>query len=92
MLDLTKFDANCLFEYTDGRVSTTGNKPSSENCLRIHLEEIIEYALTLKTTLRGYTLIRWTQANWMNFDVNWRSCIDLANFDHPQAYTERVAC
>ena len=28
MLDWTKFDANCLFEYTNGRVSTTGKEPN----------------------------------------------------------------
>ena len=91
MTDLTQCDASCLFEYTNGQVSTTGNEPSSGNYLRIDLEETIEYASTLKTTLRGYTLIKWTQANWMDFEVNWTRCTDLAEFDHPSVHTERVA-
>ena len=47
----------CLFEYTNGRVSTTGNKPSSGNCLRIDLGETIKYASTPNPTIRGYTLL-----------------------------------
>ena len=92
MLDVTEFDTNGLFKYRNGRVVTTRNEPSSENCIRIDLEEIIEYASTLKTTLRGNTLIRWTQAKSMSFDVNWTSYIQRAEFDHPQAHTEQVAC
>ena len=53
MTDLTQFDASCLFEYTNWQVSTTGNEPSSETDLRMDLEETIEYASTLETTLRG---------------------------------------
>ena len=92
MTDLIQFDASCLFEYTNGQVSTTGNEQSSEICLRIDLEETIEYASTLKTTLRGYILTKWTRANWISFDNNCTSCTDRAEFDHPQIHMERVAC
>ena len=92
MLDLIKFEANYLLYYTNGGVSTTANEPSSGNRLRIHVEDTSEYALTPKTTGRGYTLIRLTRANWMSVEVNWTNYIDLAELDHPQARTERVAC
>ena len=92
MTDLTQLDASCLFEHTNGKISTTGTEQSSENCLHIDLEETIEYAWTLKTTLRGYTLIKWTQANRMSFDANWTSCHGLTEFDYPQTHMERVAC
>ena len=92
MTDLTQFDASCLFRYTNGQVSTTGNEPRSASCLRIDLEGTIQYASTVKTTLGRHTLIKWTQANWMSFDVNWTSCTNLAEFDQPQVHTERVPC
>ena len=47
MTGLAQFDAICLFECTNGRVFTTGNEQSAENCLRIKLEETIECASTL---------------------------------------------
>ena len=84
-------EVEVVLEYTNGQVSTTGNKQSSGNCLRIHLEETIQYASTLQATLRGYTLIKWTQANLMSFVANWTSCTDLADFGRPQVHTERVA-
>ena len=91
MTDWIPFDASCLFEYKKGQVSTIRNEQSSEICLRIDLEETIKYAWALRTTLRGYTLTKWTLANWMSFDNNWTSCTDLAEFEHPQAHMERAA-
>ena len=85
MTGLIKYDASCLFQYKTGQVSTTGNEQSLEIYLRVQLEQTIEYGLTLKTTLRGYTLTQWTRANWTSFDSNWISCTDLANLDHPQS-------
>ena len=92
MTGLTQFDTSRLFEYTNGRVFTTENKQSSENCFRIDLEGIIENASTLKTILLGYTITKWSQANWMTCDDNWTSCTNLAEFDHPQVHMEQVAC
>ena len=89
---LIPFDVSCLFKYTNGQVSTIRNEQSSEICLRIDLEETTECALTLKTTLRGYTLTKWTGANWISFDDNWTRCNDLAEFDHLQVHMERVSC
>ena len=63
MTGLTPFDANYRIDYTSGRTSTTGRKRSMETCLRIDLEEIIEYALIRKTIHRGYTLTKWIRAN-----------------------------
>ena len=91
MMDLTKFDTSCLFECTNGQVSTTRNEPSLANRLCINVEETIEYASTLRTTLRGYSLIKCPQACWMTFDANWTSCTDLAEFNHSPVHTERVA-
>ena len=68
MTGLTLFDGSCLFEYTNGRTSTTGIKQSSETYLRIDLVESIEYASIRKTIHRGYTITKWTQVNWMNFE------------------------
>ena len=68
--DLIRFDKDCQPKYTNGRVSTTGNKLSLRNYLQIDLDDSIEYTLTQTTTLRGWTLIKWTQANWMSFDRN----------------------
>ena len=61
MTGLTPFDANCLFEYTSGRTSTTGRKRSLETYLRIDLVEISEYASIRKTIHRGCTLTKWTR-------------------------------
>ena len=80
---LTPFEASCLFGFINGRVSTIGRKRSSETYPRIDQGETTEYAWILKTIHRGYTLTKWTRANWMSFDDNWTSCIDLAEFDHP---------
>ena len=60
---LTPFDADCLFEYTNGRTSTTGRRRSMETYLRIDLVEIIEYASIWKTIHRGCTLTKWTRVN-----------------------------
>ena len=60
--------------------------------LRIDLGETIGYAWTRKTIHCGYTLTKWSQVNWMNFDDSWTSYIDLAEFDHPRVRMERVAC
>ena len=60
MTGLTPFDANCRFNYTSGRTSTTGRRQSMETYLRIDLVEIIEYAPIRKTILRGCTLTKWT--------------------------------
>ena len=92
MTSLTQFDASCLFENTNGHVFTTRKEQRSENCLRINLEDTMEYASTLKTILRGYTITKWTQANCMSLHDSWTSCTDLAEFDHPQVDMERVAC
>ena len=66
MKGLTPFNASCLFGYTNGQVYTIGKGQSSETCLRIDLEESIEYASIRKTILRGYTLTKWTRAIWMS--------------------------
>ena len=58
MTALTPFDANCRFDYTSGRTSTTGRKRSMETYLRIDLVGIIEYASIRKTNRRGYTLTK----------------------------------
>ena len=71
MLDFIKLDANCVLEYTNWPVCTTGNEPSFGNYLYTDPEETIEDALTRKTTLPEYTVTRWTQANWMSFDLKW---------------------
>ena len=63
MTGLTPFDASCLFEYTNGRTSTTGKKRSLETYLRIDLVKIIEYTSIRKTIHRGYTLTKWTRVN-----------------------------
>ena len=63
-----------------------------ETYLRIDLVEIIEYASIPKTIHRGYTLTKWIRANYMIFDDNWTSCIDLVGSDHPRVHTEQVAC
>ena len=60
---LTPFDANCRFDYTSGRTSTTGRMRSTDTYLRIDLVEIIEYALIRKTIHRGYSLTKWTRVN-----------------------------
>ena len=62
MTGLTPFDANCRFDYTSGRTSTTGRKRSMETYLRIDLVEIIVYAWIRKTIHHGYTLTKWTRA------------------------------
>ena len=92
MTGLIPLDASCPVEYTNGQVSTIGNEQISEICLGIDLEETIEYARTLKTTLHGYILTKWTQSNWMSFDDNWTGYTHLAKFDHPQVHMEQVAC
>ena len=92
MPGLIQFDARCLVECTNGQVSTTGNEQSLEICLRIDLDETIEKASTLKTTLRGYILTKKTRTNCRSFNNNWPSCTDLAEFDHPHVLLERVAC
>ena len=61
MTGLTLFDANCLFECTNGRTSTTERKWSLETYLRIDLVEISEYASIRKTIHRGCTLTKWTR-------------------------------
>ena len=63
MTGLNPFDANCRFDYTSGRTSTTGRRRSMETYLRIDLIEIIEYASIRKTIHRGYTLTKWTRVN-----------------------------
>ena len=63
MTGLTPFDANCRFDYTSGRTSTTGRRRSMETYLRIDLVEIIEYASIRKTIHRGYTLTKRIRAN-----------------------------
>ena len=63
MTGLTPFDANCRFDYTSGRTSTTGRKRSMETYLRIDLVEIIEYASIRKTIHRGCTLTKWIGVN-----------------------------
>ena len=63
MTGLTPFDANCLFEYTSGRTSTTRRKQSFGTYLRIDLVEIIEHAPIRKTIHRGCTLTKWTRVN-----------------------------
>ena len=92
MTGLTPFDASCLFGYINGQVSTIGRERSSETYLRIGLGETTEYASILKTIHRGYTLTTWGRANWMSFEDNWTSCINLAEFDHPQVHMALVAC
>ena len=92
MTGLTPFDVSCLFGYINGQASTIGRKRSSEIYLRIDLGETTEYASIRKTLHRGYTLTKWTRANWMSFDDNWTSYIDLTEFDHLQVHMERVAC
>ena len=68
MTGLTPLDANCLFEYTNGRTSTTGRRRSMETYLCMDLVKIIEYASIRKTIHRGCTLTKWTRVNYMNFD------------------------
>ena len=63
MTGLTPFDANCRFDYTSGRTSTTGRWQSMETYLRIDLVEIIDYASIQKTIHRGCTLTKWTRVN-----------------------------
>ena len=63
MTGSTPLDANCRFDYTSGRTSTTGRRRSMETYLRINLLEIIEYASTQKTIHRRYTLTKWTRVN-----------------------------
>ena len=63
MTGLTPFDANCRFDYTSGRTSTTGRRRSMKTYLRIDLVEIIEYASIRKTIHRGCTLTKWTRVN-----------------------------
>ena len=92
MTRLTPCDASCLFGYRNGQVSTIGKERSSETCLRIDLKETIEYAFIPRTILCGYTLTKWTRANWMSVDDNWTSCIDLAEFDRLRVFMDRVAC
>ena len=93
MTGLNSFDASCLFGYIIGQVCTIGRERSLETYLCIYLGETTEYASILKTIgHRGYTLTKWTRANWMSIHENWTSCIDLAEFDHPQVHMERVAC
>ena len=58
MTGLTPFDANCRFDYTSGRTSTTRKRRSMETYLRIDLVEIIEYASIRKTIHRGCTLTK----------------------------------
>ena len=67
-------------------------KRSSETYLRIDLGETIEYASIQKTIHPGYTLTKWTQVSWINFEDSWTSYIDLAKFDHPRVHMEQVAC
>ena len=55
---LTPFNANCRFDYTSWRSSTTGRKRSMETYLRIDVVEIIEYPTIRKTIHRGYTLTK----------------------------------
>ena len=69
-MKLINLDANCELEYTNGGVSTTRNEPSSGNHLHTDLGKTIRSPLTPTTALRGYTLIRWSRANWMSFDAN----------------------
>ena len=63
MTGLTPFDANCRFDYTSGRTSTTGRRRSMETYLCIDLVEIMEYASIRKTIHRGCTLTKWTRVN-----------------------------
>ena len=63
MTGLTPFGANCRFDYTSGRTSTTVRRRSMETYLRIDLVEIIEYASIWKTINRGCTLTKWTRVN-----------------------------
>ena len=86
--DFTQLDASCPVECTNGQVPTAGKEQSSENCLRIDQEVTIQYASTLRTMLRGYTLTKWTQVNWMSFKDKWASCTDAAKLDHPQVGME----
>ena len=83
MTGLTPFDATSRSDYTSGRTSTTGRRRSLETYLRIDVVEIIECASIRKTIHLGCTLTKWTRVNWMNFDDNWTSCIDLVESDHP---------
>ena len=63
MTALTPLDANCGFDYTSGRTSTTRRKRSMETYFRINLVEIIRYASIRKTIHCGYTLTTWIRAN-----------------------------
>ena len=63
MTGLNPFHANCRFDYTSGRTSTTGRRRSMDTYLRIDLVEIIEYPLIRKTIHRGCTLTKWTPVN-----------------------------
>ena len=62
MTALTPFDANCRFDYTSGRTSTTGRKRSMETYLRMDPVDIIVYASIQKAIGRGYTLTKWIRA------------------------------
>ena len=88
MTGLTPFEESCLFGYIIGQVPTIGRKRSSETYLRIALGETTEYVSIWETIHRGYTLTKWTRAIWMSFDDHWTSCINLAEFDHPQVRME----
>ena len=92
MTGLTLLDASCLFKCINGQASTIRRKRSSETYLPINLGETIEHASIRKKIHHGYTLTKWTRANWMNFDDDWTSYIDLANLHHPPVHMERVAC
>ena len=63
MTGLSPFDANCRFDYTSWRTSTTGRKRIMETYLRIDLVGNIKYASIRKTIRRGYTLTQWTRVN-----------------------------
>ena len=89
-VDLFKFAKGSLRRYTNGRVSTTGNKPISGNYLHIDLEETSEYAMTQTRTLRGNILIRQTRANWISLWISSTWCFGLARSDLHQADTGRV--
>ena len=91
MMGLTPFDASCLFENTNGQVSSIKKELSSETCIRIDLEETTESAPIRKTILRAYTLTKSSRASWMSFDNNWTSCTALAKFHHLEVHMERVA-
>ena len=66
MTGLTLCDASCLFRYVYGQ-EIDGR--SAEIYLRIDLGQTIEYASIRKTIHHGYTLTKWTRANWMGFEI-----------------------